>query len=283
MAIYMTKTWGFDAPCGPLQFGERGRMVAAMQVLRPGDLVVIVGTQGKETAEADRGKILGMVEPTTESVPSLAFRLRTRPEDFVDGEYRWPWALKIRDAWQFDEPRRSLKNVSTRSFGMDAASGIVALLEAEAAAILALPRTRIAVMPAVVDETLDPGVARKRAPPPMTTRRGVMFLRNTEAFTYLMSVESHKHLAYKIGWAFDVKLRERQFNRASMPELGGARYKAVLEQRWPTARQAFRMEQALLKSFDAIRHPRNSEIVWPIPLGDLQKAWTRYVNHPSAA
>jgi len=257
-------------------------MVAAMQVLRPGDLVVIVGTQGKETAEADRGKILGVVEPTTESVPSLAFRLRTRSEDFVDGEYRWPWALKIRDAWQFDEPRRSLKNVSTRSFGMDAASGIVALLEAEAAAILALPRIRIDVMPAVVDETLDPGVARKRAPPPMMTRRGVMFLRNTEAFTYLMSVESHKHLAYKIGWAFDVKLRERQFNRASMPELCGARYKAVLEQRWPTARQAFRMEQALLKSFDTIRHPRNSEIVWPIPLEDLQKAWTRYVNHPSS-
>lgn len=58
MAVYLTKTWGFASPSGPLQFSQRGRRERAREALRPGDLVVIVGTVGEETDLEERGKIL---------------------------------------------------------------------------------------------------------------------------------------------------------------------------------------------------------------------------------
>jgi hypothetical protein len=61
MTVYMTKTWGFSSPSGPLQFSLRGWRDRARAELQPGDLVVIVGTMGDETAPEERGKILGLI------------------------------------------------------------------------------------------------------------------------------------------------------------------------------------------------------------------------------
>ena len=52
---FMTKVWDFGAPVGPLQFSSEGWRRNAREVLRPGDIVVLVGTKGEETAEDDRG------------------------------------------------------------------------------------------------------------------------------------------------------------------------------------------------------------------------------------
>ncbi len=280
MKVFLTKTWGFDEPCGPLQFGDSGRRESARRDLRTGDLVVIVGTKGEPTAERDRGMVLGLMQPSTIPVPSSAYRLSVRQIDLVGDRYRWPFALKIHRAWRFDEPRWKLEDITARRFNMDAASGIVELEQAEAAAILALPRTEIEVMQEGAVDDHPMGVARKRAPPPWTTRRGVMHLRNSRAFTYLMSVTTHRSLAFKIGWAFDVALRVRQFNRASMPSLGGAAYKAILACEWPSARRAFHMEQTLLRRFDSRRHEHNSEILHPVTHGDIMRAWIEYERSP---
>jgi hypothetical protein len=94
MSIFITKTWGFSVPCGPLQFGTEGWRARARSELKPGDLVVIVGTKGPQTQSVEQGRLLGIMEPTTEVVLWQDFDLPTRPEHFDDeGEYRWPFGL----------------------------------------------------------------------------------------------------------------------------------------------------------------------------------------------
>lgn len=141
MTVYMTKTWGFDSPSGPLQFRNKGARDRVRAELNLGDLVVIVGTLGDETAEAERGKILGLMEPTIEPAQSLDFGLRRQPTDFDEhGNYRWPFGLELRRAWRFTQPWAHFATYSERRFGMESAQSIVPLLPDEAEAILALPR-----------------------------------------------------------------------------------------------------------------------------------------------
>lgn len=283
MTVYMTKTWGFGSPSGPLQFSQRGWRDRARGLLRPGDLVVIVGTMGDETHSEERGMILGLMEPTTTIVSSLDYDLARGPRDFDEaGNYRWPFGLELLRAWRFLEPRTALSAISSRRFSMDSAQGIVPLLADEAEAILLLPREPVALLRPARTEARVAGLeaARRRgAPPPTTTRTGIMHMRRAPAFTYAMMIEGASPSSFKIGWAFDWRQRERNFNQASMPELGGVRYRTILHELWDTAIDAFRMEQALLRHFDALRHARNQEVVSAVAADTIQQSWIDYLSN----
>jgi hypothetical protein len=100
-----------------------------------------------------------------------------------------------------------------------------------------------------------------------------MHLRAARAYTYLMEIEGTKESAHKIGWAFDWRARERGFNFSALPQLGGLRYRTRLFELWDTARQAFIMEQAILRQLDASRHPANREVIDGVSYDALQTAW----------
>jgi hypothetical protein len=93
-----------------------------------------------------------------------------------------------------------------------------------------------------------------------------------------MAVEGAKRNSFKIGWAFNPQARRREFNLAALPEIGGLRYRLQLEELWDTARQAYQMEQAILRQFDRYRHPANREILYEISPEELTRAWTDYVH-----
>ena len=93
-----------------------------------------------------------------------------------------------------------------------------------------------------------------------------------------MEIKGPQGLAYKIGWTFDFKQRARQFNQAALPALGGVRYTPKLFQLWDTARQAFRMEQALLNRFARHRHRDNHEVLHGLTLNELQAFWIGYIR-----
>ena len=117
MTIYMTKIWRLDPPVGPLQFSTQGWRDWARADLKPGDLVILVGTKTGNTDPSERGRLLGMMEPTTKVVSSLDFDMHKRPADFDDaGEYRWPYGLLNKKAWIFLEPRPLLEELSARDF-----------------------------------------------------------------------------------------------------------------------------------------------------------------------
>ncbi|MBO9545654.1 hypothetical protein [Caulobacter sp.] len=273
----MTKVWGFGAPVGPLQFSSTGWRENALAALEPGDVVVLVGTLGAETQPHEQGRILGMMEPTDKRVAALDFLKPDRPEDFgPDGEYKWPFALLNRRAWTFDEPRVRLADVSSRTFSMDSAQGIVPLTDDEAATILKLPRTEVALRTSFKTEQRLEGsevVRRRGAPPPSTMRRGVMHMRRAPAYTYAFKLAGARPSGFKIGWAFDWSARMAGFNQAAMPSLGGLEYKQLIVELWPTAMDAFRMEQAILKAYNGRRHPRNREIITGLGDGDFLAKW----------
>jgi hypothetical protein len=281
MTLYMTKVWGFGVPSGPLLFGTNGWRERAREILRPGDLVVLVGTKTEQTAPGSQGRLLGMMEPTTEVAHSLDFELRPRAKDYdSEGNYRWPYALLNRRAWRFLEPRPLLEEISSRQFAMDSASGIVPLTPDEAERIDRLPKQEVPLLAPVraVARIEGEDVARRRAaPPPTTQRAGVMHVRNAPAYTYAMKIEGATATPFKIGWAFDYKKRERDFNLASLPQLGGLRYRSAFSHLWDTARAAFKMEQAILRKFDAQRHPSNREVVFGISYEALHAAWIEYL------
>jgi hypothetical protein len=282
MTIYMTKVWGFGDHEGPLQFSTKGWRDRARATLKPGDLVILVGTKGKKTDPDERGRLLGMMEPTNKIVLTQDFNLPTRALDFdTEGNYRWPYGLLNRHAWKFLEPRPLLKEISSRQFSMDAASGIVPLTDNEAAKVILLSRQEIELlMPIRARARIEGSDAarRKAAPPPTTTRRGVMHLRRAPAFTYCMMIEKASPISFKIGWAFDYEMRERGFNQSAMPLIGGLRYKTLLSQLWGTAFEAFDMEQAILRQFDSARHRANHEVLCGIPYESIELEWVTYLQ-----
>ncbi|MEI9964131.1 MAG: hypothetical protein WDM92_04925 [Caulobacteraceae bacterium] len=281
MAVYLTKTWGFSSPSGPLQFSQQGWRERARSKLRDGDLVVIVGTLGENTDEVERGRVLGLMEPTCEVVSSLDYDLVRGPQDYDEaGDYRWPFGLELRRAWRFLEPRPLLSELTDRRFHMDSAQGIVELTPQEAAAILSLPREEVGLLRPIAAAARIEGAEaarRKAAPPPTTTRRGVMHMRRAPAYTYALGVVGVAQGAFKIGWAFDWKQRMRQFNQASLPRLGGLTYTGSHYHLWTTATEAYRMEQSLLRYFDARRHRQNTEVVVGVGEAELASIWNDYL------
>jgi hypothetical protein len=277
----MTKVWGFSEPCGPLQFSTNGARETARGLLKAGDQVILVGTLGEQTLPDERGRVLGIMEPTQETVASLDFDLEREDQDFDEqGNYKWPFGLHNRRAWIFEEPRPLLTDISPRQFFMDSAQGIVPLLDDETSAVLSHPHREIELLTPIRALARIEGdeVARRRnAPPPATTRQGVMHMRRAPAYTYAMSIDGATPTAFKIGWAFDARVRERQFNQASMPKLGGLTYRTKLTELWPTATAAYEMEQSLLRVFDAKRHPSNREVVSEITYTELQSEWIGYL------
>ncbi len=284
MTVWMTKVWGFGEPVGPLQFSTEGWRRRAREQLQPGDTVALVGTMGPETRIDEQNRILGLMEPTIEPVMALDYLKADREEDFNErGDYKWPFGLLNRAAWRFDEPRVRLADISGRAFAMDSAQGIVALTPDEAAQVLKLPRTPAALAQSITETARIEGddVARRRsAPPPTTTRVGTMHMRRAAAFTYALALTAPglgarppTHLGYKIGWAFDWKGRMRSFNHASMPALGGLTYAPAMKNLWPTAMEAFRMEQVVLRRFEKSRSRHNHEIVTGIMRDELEIAW----------
>jgi hypothetical protein len=281
--MFMTKVWGFHGPSTPLQFSKEGWRTNARELLQraPGAVVLLVATKGPQVDDEDKGRLLGIMELTLEPVMSLDFDFQTRPQDFDEnGNYKWPYGLLNRRAWRLLD-RPLLDEISDRDFHIDSASGLVEMTPVEEAKVRALRWEPIEILKSVRADTRigDESSARKRgAPPPSTIRAGIMHMRNAPAHTYAMRVKGASAIAFKIGWASDAKARERKFNLASIPALGGLSYEIKLIHLWETARSAFLMEQLVLRHFDKHRHPANREVITGISEETLLQTWTTQVQ-----
>lgn len=284
MTVFITKTWGFGYPAGPLQFGAQGdRDRARNERLSEGDFVVYVGTLNEPTPEEERGRLLALVEPTKLPVRSLDYPVDQNPWDFNDdGSYKWPYGLQLKKAWILED-RPLLKSISDRKFGRDSARTIVPLTEEESIQVLGLRRKAVPLSRplsvANLAELKGEATAMKQtAPPPTTQRAGCMHMRRHAAFTYAMSIEGASISAFKVGWSFSFRKRQKQFNQASMPMLGGLKYQTKLHKLWDTARQAFAMEQQVLYQLREMRHRQNSEVVVGLTEAELLQVWNTCVE-----
>lgn len=276
MTLFMTKVWGWGVPVGPLQFSTKGWRENALDQLKAGDQVVLVGTMGDQTHDDMKGRLLGVMEPTDEPVMSLDFVEPRGSSDFVDGKYKWPFGVMNRRAWSLlDQPL--LSEISDRTFSMDSAQGIVPLTPEEEQRVRALRwhEEELLQPTAHAQERMAKkhATAKRTAPPPTTKRTGIMHMRRAPAYTYAMQIRSANRLAFKIGWAFDFRQRADQLNHASMPSLGGLKYEPTWYHLWDTARLAYNMEQRLLQHFADNQHPANNEIIVGVKEDELGRAW----------
>ena len=278
MRIFLTKVWSWSVPVGPLQFSKKGLRESALQMLESGDRVILVGTKGKLTPVDMQGRVLGAMEPTKDRVMSLDYPVIRFEEDDKDGQYKWPFGLNNTRAWSFPD-RPLLSEITDRQFNMDSAQGIVPLEDEEVERILKSEwrEEKLLKRTAQAEARINPA-KKQTAPPPTTSRRGVMHMRRAQAFSYVMKVESAHPRSFKIGWAFDFRRRAEEFNHASMPELGGLRYVPILYHLWDTARMAYSMEQRLLREFIENRHPGNQEIVVGVEAAKLEQSWIKSVR-----
>jgi hypothetical protein len=164
-------------PAPPLQFSTEGWRANAREMLQraPGAVVLLVATKGPQVDEQDKGRLLGIMEPTLEPVMSLDFDVQPRPQDLDEnGNYRWPFGFLNRRAWRLPD-RPLLDEISDRDFHMDSALGLVEMTPQEEEKVRALRREPIELLKSVRADARMEGkdAARRRgAPPPTTGRRG---------------------------------------------------------------------------------------------------------------
>lgn len=261
MRVFAKRFYGFNPESQPIvAFGRAGNRDALIAASAPGDLIVFVGTQDVPTAEAERGRLLGIAEFARVAVDArnVLDPATLRPSDFApDGSLLWPKGLPIVRAWRFDEPRLKLVDVLREQLTFEATVRAVELDEADARAVLALPRTALTI-------PLVPHVARLLAlndaltfgrpttgPTPRDWTGTVTRSAHAEAWTYAMRFG--RRFIWKVGHTQDVEQRLRDVNQHVPVEETGEAWALALKQRWPDSASAHAMEQRVFRTLSAFR------------------------------
>lgn len=261
MRVFAKRFYGFSPETQPIvAFGRAGNRDALIAASAPGDLIVFVGTQDVPTVEAERGRLLGIAEFARVAVETrdVLDPATMRPSDFApDGSLLWPKGLPILRAWRFDEPRLKLVDVLREQLTFEATVRAVELDDADARAVLALPRTALTI-------PLVPHVARLLAlndalaygrpttgPTPSDWAGTVTRMAAAEAWTYAMRFG--RRAVWKVGHTQDVEQRLRDVNLHVPVEEIGEAWTLALKHRWPNSVDAHAMEQRVFRALTAFR------------------------------
>ena len=278
--LFLSKAWGFDAK-GFSVFGlsTAGARDAYRRIAVPGDWILVVGTLGEETPPPLRGRILGRVQVDATTQLATAPFLREVGYEFQDnefdenGEFRWPHGmLTLRALELVDKP--DLCAFADERFGRQGTVTLMNLEEqlgsAVCAQILALECRELA-LPSHPEldrlRQLDANlrVLRRRSgatgPPPAQQSAGHARV-DQGGSAYLLRLSGGKITpAYKIGFALDVEERIHTLNKEIRPALTGCRWSKVRAEVFPTERQAYAFEQALLERLSRWKVEGELEVV----------------------
>lgn len=108
--VWIKAFWGFDPENeGFLGFTREGDRNRLFEGFAPGDLILIYGTKGRQTAKVDRGQTLGFLEVAPEPVDwrsrISASALRWKEEQGVIE--KWTFAMPVRRAWRVAPGQRN--------------------------------------------------------------------------------------------------------------------------------------------------------------------------------
>lgn len=253
MQLFAKRVWGFDPENWPLVvFGKPGNCDALCRQAKAGDRVILVGTQGDETAVENQGRVLGMAEfdrtvvKTADVVPPE----ERRPVDYDEnGELKWPVGLPMVRAWAFPT-RPRVTEVLAEQLSFEATVRAVLLNDVDGAAILALPSEELAVPN---NEVLNKRRAHLDAlrslrpttgPAPAAWSTTVTRTLGDPAFLYAARFGGLD--VWKVGWSGDVAARIAAFNEHVPHEVLNKKWTLFLQQRRDDEVKAHSAEQALL-------------------------------------
>lgn len=255
--VFGTWFWGFNPVLHPFAgFTHKGSRDTLLDRARPGDLILVVGTQGEPTEPEQRGRALGLIEflhspmQAEDLIPPGA----VLPDRLFDrGRFKWPFAVPAARAWMFKNPPL-IREAIGRQLTSAAITGTDQLSQTEAAAILALDVVEVELPPSAAQLKKDrlSGAASKIDPrkpgqpgPPPREWSAITERSDGPTATYLM--QFGKENIWKIGISQNAKERCATLNFSVPSEaLDGRCWSVVMTKVWPSGSPAYAMEQALL-------------------------------------
>lgn len=233
-----------------------------------------------ETDAPERGRLLGLAEFARNEIEAsdvLDFA-SLKPSAFdKNGRMKWPKALPMVRAWRFVEPPR-LTEVLNAQLPYSATVRAHLLDASDTAAVLALPREDVAITEIGPISRLRQLNDALRFGGPTTGPKPTSWSGSTgrdadaESFTYAFRFGSRD--MWKIGHAKDVAARLTEVNKHVPEEVLNEGWQIALQHRWPTATDAYEMEQrvlAALRTSDSVGErvacsKRRIESVWSASL-----------------
>lgn len=261
--IFGTRFWGFAPDKYPfVGFSHPGSRDNLIKMSADGDLVLILGTKGTQTAEEDRGQLLGLIEFER----TAAFSEDLAPLDADDnwlrderGQVRWPHAVPALRAWRFVPPQ-DVWEVLGRQLTMAATTAVDSLSDSEISRVLTLPKVEVPLLRTrahVRRERIDANKAALDSrnpgqPGPSPSEWSALTSRvDGPTATYLFRFGNTE--IWKIGISQNPAQRLIALNFSVPSEHLGFGWSIVLQQKWASGALAYKMEQSLLESLGAAR------------------------------
>lgn len=254
--VFATRVWRAELAQRPLAtFSQAGYRDSLLRRAAPGALLCFVGTKNKNTQQGKQGKLIAIAEFGVEPVDAESILLELAGEvpladsSYKDGKFRWPYALCLIRAWQFDE-FLPIEAVIGRQLKSSATPGAEELSPDEAQQVLNLPRHEL-VLPqisAIVAMTGSVWAVGSDLPtvglPPFMGGFAVnRTARNASVYVFRFGETD----IFKVGWANDVGARLRDVNSHVPTEVTGAAWKLFLARQFDDPSQAYQAEQEFLR------------------------------------
>jgi hypothetical protein len=253
MMMYAKWFFGFNPEHLPIiTFSQAGNRDALLRAAQPGEVIVFVGTRGKETAEQYRGMVIGAAEIGNKSVKTADVAdLSSAPADhFEKGLYRWPEAIPMLRAWRFDPPRPA-REILVDGLDPGAQVRAVPLSPQDEAAVRALNWVDVE-LPETEERQrqrqLDRALAARQSRPGPVVEAGSHTVQRTapdRAWTYAMRFG--KSSIWKIGRTSDLDSRLMEVNAHVPVELLDQQWVSARTHEWMTSAEAQAMEQRVLR------------------------------------
>jgi hypothetical protein len=288
--LFITKTWGF----GPERIPLTGFSTAEAQTnferrsqRDPNTWIAILATNGSETAEEDRGRLLGAVRPSFQRIDAdqvlKEAGIQLPDNEYENGIYKWPHSFPVIEAVRFVDAPHSNELFGGLLQGQEWARYAIPVLERFGREVA----EKICSLPTVTAEVADfESLRRIRAqanalggqrngptgPPPNEGGGGG---KRTLGAGYAYALHLQGGLygdAYKIGSTSDLDARLDTLNFELRPSVSGCQWKRVLHQQFESERYAYNFEQRLLSRLSERRVDGEKEII-RIALDELQNNW----------
>jgi len=280
--IFATRVWGYHPATWPLvTFNTIGNLNNLLNKSRANDVVVFVGTKTKNTRPDEQGRLLGMVQFGREPVDSLDIirEEQLSPEHFVKGSFKWPKAVVMTRAWQFqDNPLPYLTDVFHRQLPRNATYQAVELKEQDAEVVKNLAAIELDIPEIQILEGL-PQIERRKyregrrqGPVPSAWNGGGSRTLGRPSATYIMRFGDTD--CWKIGWTIDASNRLKALNKYVPREITNRNWEIYKLQSWENETLAYNMEQAVLNSLK--NHQTQNERVL-CPQDTIDAIWKKHI------
>lgn len=279
--VFVTSVWGFEPHRWAGQgFGHEGIRDKLIREYNSDDYLLLVATFGPEANDTEKGMLLGLAKLGSKALPTQQvvdpeMYLETRFQN--NGRIKWPYSVPFTQAWHFDEPLKSRRELLPRlqddGLGMKIGTGFEQLSDEEAAAVLRLPKTETPSLyksdEMLAQEALQQSVGQQRKAskgPTPSFGQSLLQIEDSPASVYqlefigdvsaALGCQRHEIAGkklFKLGWSIDPVNRARVIN-SYMPNSKAFGWKYSRSHRYDSRLKAYAVEQMLLGALSQYRH-----------------------------